>query len=380
MSTLQKRVLVVDDDPIIGRSFKGVLGKGYAVITASNGKEALDKLNSEEYDVVFADLKMPEMGGIEMAKAIKEKQPWLPVVIITGYGSGDSRKQAEELGVSDFLDKPLSPEMIEKSTAAALKKGEAPLDLVLEAEADETEGIAESILVLPRNAKLYFKAPFVGLAKTITLPLKGLDMLAAFGEAGLVKRGVPAALAWFLRNVTFICLGTIMELVYLASLPIAGLGILAWLGAAKLSGVPIEIDHIGLPHEQLYPTPPKEGARRAVLQKVAAPQVKAAAVEGEPGTFGDYLKAAMMLVTAPFIGLVYIFTFPFVGLGTLAFMGVREMVRLGLPERFAVRIKNIALFFIAPFIGLAYMVALPFVGLAVLAWMGIKAAKSRFAK
>jgi CheY-like chemotaxis protein len=79
MNTLP-RVLVVDDDPVIGQSFDRVLsGKGYAVITASNGEEALRKLKDESYDVVFADIKMPGMSGLEVAERIKASQPWLPV-------------------------------------------------------------------------------------------------------------------------------------------------------------------------------------------------------------------------------------------------------------------------------------------------------------
>ncbi|MBI2224600.1 MAG: response regulator, partial [Betaproteobacteria bacterium] len=55
-----RKVLVVDDDPVVGKSFHRVLsGKGYAVITARNGEEALNKLRGETYDVVFTDIKMP---------------------------------------------------------------------------------------------------------------------------------------------------------------------------------------------------------------------------------------------------------------------------------------------------------------------------------
>ena len=71
MSALRK-VLVVDDDPVVGKSFNRVLsGKGYAVITAENGEEALAKLQSEHYDVVFTDLRMPGMNGLEVAERVR---------------------------------------------------------------------------------------------------------------------------------------------------------------------------------------------------------------------------------------------------------------------------------------------------------------------
>src|SRR3989337_4148040 len=98
MSALRK-VLVVDDDPVVGRSFDRVLsGKGYAVITAGSAQEALNKLETENYDVVFTDIKMPGMSGLEMAEQVKQRRPWLPVVIVTGYGSPAPQAQAAATG------------------------------------------------------------------------------------------------------------------------------------------------------------------------------------------------------------------------------------------------------------------------------------------
>ncbi len=106
----QRKVLVVDDDPVIARSFDRVLsGKGYAVINARDGEEALRKLKDEKYDVVFTDIRMPGMSGIEVAERVKASQPWLPVVIVTGYGTEENQARARAAGVSGFLHKPLSP-------------------------------------------------------------------------------------------------------------------------------------------------------------------------------------------------------------------------------------------------------------------------------
>src|SRR3990172_368572 len=105
-----RKVLVVDDDPVVGKSFDRVLsGKGYAVITARNGEEALHKLRNETYDVVFTDIKMPGMSGLEVAERVKAKQPWLPVVIVTGYGSDANEARARAAGGWGFFRQPLSP-------------------------------------------------------------------------------------------------------------------------------------------------------------------------------------------------------------------------------------------------------------------------------
>ena len=120
MKTLSK-VLVVDDDPVVGKSFDRVLSnRGYAVVTASDGAEALRKIAAEEYDAVFTDIRMPGMDGIAVAEHIKQQQPWLPVVIVSGYATTENEARAKAAGVSAVLHKPLSPEMIEDSARDAM--------------------------------------------------------------------------------------------------------------------------------------------------------------------------------------------------------------------------------------------------------------------
>ncbi|WP_296444446.1 response regulator [Rhodoferax sp. UBA5149] len=189
MSVLRK-ILVVDDDAVVGKSFDRVLkSKGYAVITAQSGEEALLKLKNERYDVVFTDIKMPGMSGLEVAERVKKSQPWLPVVVITGYGTSDNEVRAEAAGVSGFLRKPLSPEMIEGSTNKALQE----LDAILAAPAE-----AEAINLPPaemqrpestiKNIALFFAAPFIGLAYIIALPFAGFAILTWMCAQALLER------------------------------------------------------------------------------------------------------------------------------------------------------------------------------------------------
>ena len=183
--TTSKKLLVVDDDPVVGRSFNRVLSdKGYAVITARNGEEALRKLDEEAYDVVFTDIKMPGMSGLEVAERVKARQPWLPVVIVTGYGTEENEAKAEGAGVSGFLRKPLSPDMIEDSTEKAL------LERAAHAAPQEAPAVAEPLSTggILKNIALFFAAPFVGLAYIIALPFVGLAMLAWIGGKALIRR------------------------------------------------------------------------------------------------------------------------------------------------------------------------------------------------
>ncbi|MDD5176881.1 MAG: response regulator [Sterolibacterium sp.] len=189
MNVLQK-VLVVDDDPVVGKSIDRVLAsKGYAVIAASNGEEALNKLASEHYDLVFTDIKMPGMSGLEVAERVKASQPWLPVVIVTGYGSDAYEARAAAAGVSEFLRKPLSPEMIEASTAKALRERSPAMPMQTQPEeiaVPQPEAIEKGSTV--KNIALFLAAPFIGLAYIVAMPFVGIGMLAWFGFKAVMKR------------------------------------------------------------------------------------------------------------------------------------------------------------------------------------------------
>ena len=244
MSALRK-VLVVDDDPVVGKSFDRVLsGKGYAVITAGNAQEALNKLDAEDYDVVYADIKMPGMSGLEMAEQVKAKRPWLPVVIVTGYGSPDNEARAEAAGVSGFLRKPLSPEMIEGSAQKAISEKDATAHGATEAAviaqpaAAAAHSRARNAIRFLKNVALFFAAPFVGLAYILAFPVVGLGMLAwmairaqkkKFEEAAKIQPAAPAKPST-LKTITMMIAAPLIGLALVVAGPIVGLGLLLWFG------------------------------------------------------------------------------------------------------------------------------------------------------
>jgi len=191
--TTQARVLVVDDDPVVAKSFDRVLsGKGYAVITARDGPEALDKLAQERYDAVFTDIRMPGMDGLEVAARIKATQPWLPVVIVTGYGSAASEARAKEIGVAGFLNKPLSPAMIEDSARSALASGVEdtlpPVQAAAPVAPVTAAASAPAAGSLAKNLALFVAAPFIGLAYAVAFPFVGLALLARYGYRAVAQR------------------------------------------------------------------------------------------------------------------------------------------------------------------------------------------------
>jgi CheY-like chemotaxis protein len=193
MST-KLQVLVIDDDAVVGRSFDRVLSeKGYEVSTALSGEEALDTIENTEFDVVFTDIKMPGMDGLEVTERIKARCPWTPVVVITGYGTAENEARASVLGVSGFVNKPLTPEIIESVTLKALAEPEEA-ETVAESEVDAEVKTVEDADVLKKtgmfakNVGLFFAAPFIALAYIIALPFVGFYMFAKLGYKAYTKK------------------------------------------------------------------------------------------------------------------------------------------------------------------------------------------------
>ena len=231
--TALRKVLVVDDDPVVGKSFDRVLsGKGYAVITAENGEEALRKLNEEDYDLVYTDIRMPGMSGLEVAEKVKAQKPWTPVVIITGYGTEAAEARAKAAGVASFLHKPLSPEMIEVSASDAVA---AAVAVPMAAEAPQAEAaVSESAL---KNIALFLAAPFVALAYVIALPFVGLGLLAVTAARAAAKRAPVRTIGLALQNTALFALAPFIALAYIVVFPFIGLAMMAWIGGRALVGV-----------------------------------------------------------------------------------------------------------------------------------------------
>ena len=108
-----RKVLVVDDEEIVRLSLMRTLaGQNCNVEVANGGEEALEKMQNGPADVVLMDLRMPGMEGLAALKTIKEKWPGTEVVIITGYPSVYTAREAVSLGAFDYLAKPVDPDKL----------------------------------------------------------------------------------------------------------------------------------------------------------------------------------------------------------------------------------------------------------------------------
>lgn len=104
------RILVVEDDEMILRTLEFRLKKdGYAISVARNGKEALEKLKHNSYNLVITDLMLPFVTGMEVLSHIKSNLPDLPVIVLSGADEEGTIMDAFKLGADDFIAKPFSP-------------------------------------------------------------------------------------------------------------------------------------------------------------------------------------------------------------------------------------------------------------------------------
>jgi DNA-binding NtrC family response regulator len=102
------KILVVDDEKSIRNTMKDILSyEGHDVLLAEKGKEALKMVANTPFDLVFCDIKMPEMDGVEVLEKLQESYPELPVVMISGHGTIEVAVDCIRKGAYDFIEKPL---------------------------------------------------------------------------------------------------------------------------------------------------------------------------------------------------------------------------------------------------------------------------------
>ena len=107
----EHKILVIDDEEVVLDSCTQVLAGGDCqVLTASNGAQGLQLLEESPPDLIFLDLKMPGLSGLEVLEKIRNKHPLMVVIVITGYATVSSAVEAMKKGAFDFLPKPFTPE------------------------------------------------------------------------------------------------------------------------------------------------------------------------------------------------------------------------------------------------------------------------------
>lgn len=120
---LDANVLVVDDEEQFLKVFSQRLqGRGMKVDTANTGEEALERAKKKDFDAIILDMAMPGMSGIEALKRIKNENPDLQIIMLTGHGTVEKSVEAMKLGAVDFLEKPADLDKILEKIGEAKRK------------------------------------------------------------------------------------------------------------------------------------------------------------------------------------------------------------------------------------------------------------------
>ena len=120
------RILVVDDDESIRKTIATILKeKGYAVETAQNGKEAIEKSKNNFYNLALIDIRLPDMEGTKLLTSMKETTPKMVKIIVTGYPSLQNAVEAVNKGADGYVLKPFNVEKILTMIEGQLRKQKA---------------------------------------------------------------------------------------------------------------------------------------------------------------------------------------------------------------------------------------------------------------
>ncbi|MEW6266145.1 MAG: response regulator [Thermodesulfobacteriota bacterium] len=126
-------ILLMEDELGVAEGLQMVLKEeGYGVDLAMTGRSALERMNKGKVDLLVADLRLPDMDGLEVIRQVKKRKPETEVVIITGYPSVQSVVESAKMGVREYLRKPFTEDELKAAVGEALKKKvEASLDQFL---------------------------------------------------------------------------------------------------------------------------------------------------------------------------------------------------------------------------------------------------------
>lgn len=124
MNIKQKRIFFVDDDLQVCEAVSEILKEsGFEVCVFNSASDCLKKMHSHKCDLLITDLRMPEIDGIEFIHKVKSFAPWIPVIILTGYGNIPTAVSTVKAGVVDFIEKPIDKDSFLRRITSILQAG-----------------------------------------------------------------------------------------------------------------------------------------------------------------------------------------------------------------------------------------------------------------
>lgn|ERR1700690_1294021 len=182
------RLLLVDDDPAIIRAYASTLARhGVTVQTASNGKEAAERVKDGSFDVIVSDISMPEMTGIEFLKAVRAHDLDVPVILMTGDPGLESATRAVEYGAFRYLAKPVAVQELWETVLHAAK-----LHSMARLKREALELIGQDRIQLGERAALEVRFTW-GMSRMWMAfqPIVGCRARSIFGYEALLRSDEP---------------------------------------------------------------------------------------------------------------------------------------------------------------------------------------------
>jgi DNA-binding NtrC family response regulator len=168
------KILIVDDEAAIRSALKEVLEyEGFTIAEAADGEAALKMVLKESFDLIFCDIKMPKLDGLDFLSELKKEEIQVPVVMITGHGTIDTAVEAIKRGAYDFIQKPLDLNRVLVSTRNANKH----------------DALIKETKTLKKKLNKVFGSNIIGQSKSILEIIKMIDTVAPTDARVLITGG-----------------------------------------------------------------------------------------------------------------------------------------------------------------------------------------------
>jgi DNA-binding NtrC family response regulator len=193
-------ILVMEDELSVAKGLEMVLSEeGYAVDLAMTGNAALERIERKGFDLLVADLRLPDIDGMEVIKHVKAHWPETGVVVITGYASVPSAVDAMKLGTFDYLPKPFTEDEIKAAVDGALKgRQSVPSEEVIE----KVERKEEEKLIQKREVTRVLQRTIQDAAFWKSLMERGSEALEGYQLSGEAKAAIASGdLQWIQEHI-----------------------------------------------------------------------------------------------------------------------------------------------------------------------------------
>ncbi len=193
-------ILVMEDDLSVAQGLEMVLREdGFDVNLAGTGELAMEAFREKRFDLLVADLRLPDIDGMDVIRRIKAQTPETEVIVITGYGTTATAVEAMKLGVADFLPKPFTEDQIKTAIAGALKSQE---ETVVDEPAVGEAVTEEERIIQKRQVIQVMNRTWEDQTFWTDLMEKGSTALAEYQLSSEAKAAITSGdLKWINENV-----------------------------------------------------------------------------------------------------------------------------------------------------------------------------------